>query len=135
MLVRCLLKYLVCDRMLLFVLMGACEGSVRHFTLRTLQPQQCSWFQDALCVWGGAILLLPKKAWLPQDGPASGPKAELRGLPKCLAPNHTRTKEMGSSAEPGGQNQLFLLVLWFLGCYHNSTDSSRTPQNIWEGYT
>lgn len=58
----------------------------------------------------------------------SNPKAQSRaegGLPPSLAQDTTLgPRIVGGSKELRGGNLFFLLVLWFLGCYHNSMDSS-----------
>lgn len=58
----------------------------------------------------------------------SNPKAQSRaegGLPLSLAQDTTLgPRIVGGSKELRWGNLFFLLVLWFLGCYHNSMDSS-----------
>lgn len=47
------------------------------------------------------------------------PEPSWRGLPQSRGP-----KIVGGSRELRGGNLFSLLVLWFLGCYHNSMNSS-----------
>lgn len=120
----CLLKYCVLNEMFSFVLIGTYKGNVPHFTLTHSPSEFTTRHPDShktspVCL-GRASLVSPRgEQGLCSAVKPQSPEPGLRGLPQSLGP-----KMVGGSKELRVGSLFFLLVLWFLGCYHNSMNSS-----------
>lgn len=129
----CFHKHCVLNLEFSFTSLGAYKDHLGHVTC---DPTLASaWHPDKLN--RGPKFLVSPRVGLEGGVTVMEPQSPQGVLPTPpLAPTTMLEPEtVGGSKEPREENCLCLLILWVLGCYHNSMESSLNSAEHMEAYT